>query len=121
MSGAPYSRLHTPNEIAEDEILSLAEDGWKDVSVAVRTVFVPHAPPSQSTLDRTSGGLHVGSISVRRFIERRQPTVTICGHIHESRGVEKMGRTQVVNCGLAAKGMYAVITLDKTVEIALRG
>lgn len=59
-----------------------------------RTVILFHTPPYETTLDRvaTDGmmidhvplDLHVGSIAVRRFIEKRQPLITLHGHIHES-------------------------------------
>jgi hypothetical protein len=57
-------------------------------------VFLFHAPPYRTNLDRADldGRLidgvpmdvHVGSIAVRRFIETRQPYLTLHGHIHES-------------------------------------
>jgi Icc-related predicted phosphoesterase len=53
-----------------------------------------HAPPYQTPLDRAAldGKLvdhvpldvNIGSIAVRRFIESRQPLVTLHGHVHES-------------------------------------
>jgi Icc-related predicted phosphoesterase len=59
-----------------------------------RSVFLFHAPPYRTTLDRASldgksidGVLldvHVGSIAIRRFIEARQPWITLHGHVHES-------------------------------------
>jgi Icc-related predicted phosphoesterase len=57
-------------------------------------VFLFHTPPFETSLDRAATDdktvdhvpldLHVGSIAVRRFIEARQPLVTLHGHIHES-------------------------------------
>jgi hypothetical protein len=53
-----------------------------------------HAPPHDTPLDRAGldgvtvdhvpVDVHVGSIAIRRFIERRQPLLTLHGHIHES-------------------------------------
>jgi Icc-related predicted phosphoesterase len=53
-----------------------------------------HGPPHETNLDRVANDgkmvdhvpldLHVGSIAVRRFIERRQPLLTLHGHVHES-------------------------------------
>lgn len=40
-----------------------------------------------------------GSVSVRRRIEKYQPLVQLCGHIHESRGTTMLGRTLVINPG----------------------
>jgi Icc-related predicted phosphoesterase len=120
VSACPFSPLHTPNEISEEKILQLAESGWKGVAGAKWKVFVPHCPPVNTKLDRIHSGKNVGSISVRTLIEKCQPDVTICGHIHESRGTDLIGKTQIVNCGPAGQGYYAVIQLADRTEIQLR-
>jgi Icc-related predicted phosphoesterase len=75
-----------------------------------RAVMLFHTPPHDTVLDRVANDnkfvehvpldLHVGSIAVRRFIETRQPLVTMHGHIHESarltgRWRERIGATHV--------------------------
>ncbi len=117
VSAAPVSFLHTPNEITEEEIARRAELGWQEASHARWRIFVPHAPPSGSTTDKTLIGRHVGSTAVRKFIEERQPDVVVCGHIHEARGQDVIGETKVVNCGAAAKGYYAVIEVGGEITI----
>jgi uncharacterized protein len=112
VSGGPLSPLNTPNELAEEEILLRAEQGWQEVRGARTRVFVPHAPPSRTKLDRIWSGQHVGSTAVRRFIEERAPDLCVCGHIHESRGVDRIGPTTVVNCGAGGKGHYALLRYD---------
>ncbi len=121
VSAAPLSPLHTPYEITEEEIARRADAGWKAVAGSMTTVFVPHAPPARTRLDRTFIGLHVGSTSVRKAIETYQPDLVICGHIHESRGTDQMGKTRMVNCGAAGKGYYAVIEVGKDIGIELKG
>jgi Icc-related predicted phosphoesterase len=49
-----------------------------------RAVLVSHAPPSQLGLGMLWSGEDVGSISVRAWIARHQPLLTLSGHIHES-------------------------------------
>ncbi|MCK6622705.1 MAG: metallophosphoesterase [Calditrichaceae bacterium] len=59
-----------------------------------RAIFLFHTPPYQTLLDRAALDgkmvdhvpldVHVGSIALRRFIEKRQPRITLHGHIHES-------------------------------------
>jgi hypothetical protein len=120
VSGSPFTPMHTPYELPEDEILRRANEGWQQAQTAHRTVFVPHAPPRSTTLDKVFIGAHVGSTAVREFVERNQPDVLICGHIHESRGTDVLGKTQMVNCGPAGRGSYAVITIDREVTIELR-
>jgi len=77
-----------------------------------RLVAVIHTPPLNTTLDRTSSGVHVGSRAVREFIEQAQPEVVICGHIHESVGEERLGRSHVLNPGLLASGGYVRLGLS---------
>jgi uncharacterized protein len=64
-----------------------------------------HAPPYQTPLDRAALDgrsfehvpldVHVGSIAVRRFIERRQPRLTLHGHVHESARLTGEWRTRL--------------------------
>ncbi|MCA9250843.1 MAG: metallophosphoesterase [Phycisphaerales bacterium] len=59
-----------------------------------KAILLFHSPPHATKLDRAAldGKLvdhapvdvHVGSIAIRRFIESRQPLLTLHGHIHES-------------------------------------
>lgn len=59
-----------------------------------KTIFLFHSPPHKTNLDYAAleGKMidhipldpNVGSIAIRRFIEKRQPLVTLHGHIHES-------------------------------------
>ena len=73
-----------------------------------RAVFLFHAPPHQTSLDRVALDgkmidtipldVHAGSIAIRRFIEKRKPLITLHGHIHESTRLtgswcEHIGRT----------------------------
>jgi hypothetical protein len=118
VSAAPFSFLHTPNEISEEEISRRAEIGWNDVVKARWKIFVPHAPPAGTKVDRVLLGKHVGSTAVRKFIEERQPDIAICGHIHEARGQDVIGKTKIVNCGTAAKGYYAVVEIAETITVA---
>ena len=121
VSAAPFSPLHTPYEISEDDILVRAEEGWKGVESARWKVFVPHAPPINTKLDRIPPGKHVGSTAVRAFIEKHHPHVTVCGHIHEARGTDSIGKTLIINCGPAGQGYYGVIELGEHLSVENRG
>ncbi len=49
-------------------------------------------------MDHAPVDVHVGSIAVRRFIEARQPLLTLHGHVHESARLtgtwqDRIGRT----------------------------
>lgn len=116
-SAAPFSSLHTPYEISEEELSQRIRKGFQMVSGAPTKVFVPHAPPFGTRLDIIHSGIHVGSMAVREFIEEYQPEVVVCGHIHEARGVDNIDKSQIVNCGTVAYGNYAVITINHGIEI----
>jgi Icc-related predicted phosphoesterase len=121
VSASPFTSMNTPYEIEENEIARRAEMGWKDVSAARWKIFVPHSPPRDTKLDKIMLGRHVGSTAVRSFIEQHQPDVVVCGHIHEARGTDTIGKTKIVNCGPAGKGYYAVIVIGESISVEARG
>ncbi|RLF76142.1 YfcE family phosphodiesterase [Thermococci archaeon] len=82
-------------------------------------VLLVHTPPYGTKVDRIYTGRHVGSKGLRRFIEEKQPPLVICGHIHEARGVDEIGRTLVVNPGPLFRSYYAMIYLDEAGEIEI--
>ena len=62
-------------------------------------ILVLHSPP-KGVADVTSGGQSVGSTAIYNAIERIQPRLAFCGHIHDSWGqTGRIGATQVVNLG----------------------
>lgn len=63
-------------------------------------VWLDHPPPAETALDKLAEDWHVGSRSLRKFIEEFQPTYVFCGHIHETFGQEDMvGDTVIINSG----------------------
>lgn len=62
-------------------------------------ILITHSPP-KGMADVTSQGVSVGSTAIRAAIERLQPKLALCGHIHDSWGTEGLiGATRVVNLG----------------------
>ncbi len=68
-------------------------------------IMLFHTPPYKTVLDRAALDgrmvdyapldVHVGSIAIGRFIERRQPRVTLHGHVHESARLTGEWRQQI--------------------------
>lgn len=105
----------------QDELQALAGAAPLD-----NAVFLFHSPPYQTALDRAAldgrqvdGApldVHVGSIAVKRFIEERQPLITLHGHVHESARLtgswqEKIGRTHCFSAAHDGREL-AVVSFD---------
>ena len=56
---------------------------------------------------------HFGSKLARRIINLYQPILSFGGHIHESCGKDKIGRTTLINPGAAHEGKGAIIDIDE--------
>lgn len=72
------------------------------------SVFLFHSPPHKTNLDRAAldgkmidyvpVDVHIGSIAIKNFIIKKQPKITMHGHVHESTSItgkwkEKIGAT----------------------------
>lgn len=112
VSAAPRSPLGTPYEVPDEQLGLQADAGHAHVAGCRTRVFLPHAPPRDTACDRLRSGLPVGSPSVREFVERAQPDLVLCGHIHESRGEDTIGRSRIVNPGPAFAGHYAIVDIE---------
>ena len=88
-----------------------------------RAVYVIHGPPSGLSLDVWEG--RVGSAATLRFLQERQPLLSLHGHIHESpeeSGAWKtsVGRTVVIQPGQSAAGLTVVLGNLETMEFERR-
>lgn len=106
----------TPNEVSEQELADNLAKAVSDLPQNTPFVLVSHQPPRDTRADRISESVHVGSHSVRRFLEKYQPLVCFSGHIHEGSGIDVIGETQVVNPGPFFRGNYAVATINGDLE-----
>ena len=102
----------TFREAPEEDLARRIEAVVSQVPDMGRAIFNFHAPPYGSgldeapALDESMRPIHggavmkpVGSTAVREAILRHQPMLSVHGHIHESRGVRKIGRTLAINPG----------------------
>lgn len=69
-----------------------------------RTIYVFHTPPSETSLDVIYDRVHVGSVAVRKFIEKYQPPLTLHGHIHETVDMTGEYKTQIGNTWCMSAG-----------------
>jgi uncharacterized protein len=123
---------HTPwnthREETEEKLSERIEAMAKEVRDPAKAIFNLHCPPYQSGLDEAPaidkdlklmhGGRAlrpVGSTAVRDAITKYQPLLSLHGHIHESKGAVKIGKTLSINPGSAYEEgilMSAIVNLD---------
>jgi uncharacterized protein len=104
----------SPRELDEDDLYRRLKALADQLESPATAIFNLHVPPIGSGLDTaaqldadfspvTKAGMvqeaPVGSTAVRQILEEVQPALTLHGHIHESRGIAKIGRTVAVNPG----------------------
>lgn len=121
VGGSNPSPFGTPNELGEDDIAEILKKGYEEVKDAPFRIMVPHMPPHNTRVDIVHSGLHAGSKSVRNFIEKYQPDLCLTGHIHESAGEDRIGKTHILNPGPFYDGGFTVIEFDgKELKAELR-
>jgi Icc-related predicted phosphoesterase len=104
----------SPREVSEERLGEMVEALASKVTNPDRAVYNLHVPPIDTELDKAPAvshdfnyvkeGLgikfiHAGSSAVRKSIETHQPLLGLHGHIHESKGFTKIGRTLCLNPG----------------------
>lgn len=107
---------HSPREMVEEDLQRHLEQLASQLQNPAHSVFNLHVPPIRTPLDVApvvdenlrpvvQGGSVLmgpaGSLAVRNVIERYQPLLALHGHIHESRGMVKLGKTVCINPGSA--------------------
>jgi Icc-related predicted phosphoesterase len=120
---------HTYREAPEEELARRMEPMIAQIKDMSRAIFNFHPPPYGTALDEAPaldenlqvmhGGRalrHVGSTAVREAIDKHQPMLSLHGHIHEGKGITRIGRTLAINTGSAYEEgilMSAVVELDQ--------
>jgi Icc-related predicted phosphoesterase len=104
----------SPRELDEQQLYSELHALMVKCADPAMAVLNVHVPPYDSGLDEASKldadlrpvtmaghavPLPVGSTAVRQIIEETQPLLSLHGHIHESRGMTRIGRTVALNPG----------------------
>ena len=121
-----------PRDVPEERLTEIIDAMAGQVGDFEHCVFNFHCPPYDTVIDQAPelddqmrptlemGGkpkmVPVGSRAVRAAIEKYQPRLGLHGHIHESRGSQKIGRTVCLNPGSEyGEGVLrgVVVDLDK--------
>lgn len=111
-----------PHRFDPDRRVPTIEDALSDLAAATDPAaarFVFHSPPRDTACDQIRTGDHVGSRAIRRFIEKHQPPLVLCGHIHESPRMsssyrDSIGSSVVVNPGQSFQSRLSGVWFDPT-------
>jgi Icc-related predicted phosphoesterase len=123
---------NSPREVTEHVLQQKIDRMASGVKRMETAIFNLHVPPIDTPIDQApkldenlkpivSAGnpvmISAGSAAVRRSIEKYQPLIGLHGHIHESRGMMKIGRTMCFNPGSeyntgVLKGVFCEIDDD---------
>jgi Icc-related predicted phosphoesterase len=104
----------SPREVNEERLGEMIESMASEVKRPENVIYNLHVPPINTELDKAPAVsedfnyvkegfgikfIHAGSRAVRSAIEKHSPLLGLHGHIHESRGYAKLGRTVCLNPG----------------------
>ncbi|MEK6969195.1 MAG: metallophosphoesterase [Nanoarchaeota archaeon] len=89
------------HQLTEEEFFGTLKKAHNSLQNVKKKIMVTHVQPSDSILGL---GMFPGSSGVRKAIEEFKPDIHICGHVHETQGIEEMiGKTRVINVGKSGK------------------
>jgi Icc-related predicted phosphoesterase len=115
---------NTPRELPEEKLgtmISMEIGRLADTSMGILNFHQPPYNTKTDVLDKgflMGGETHIGSRALRAAIEKTRPPIplVVCGHIHESDGIDMLGSTTVVNPGSGYQGgvlRAAIINLER--------
>lgn len=115
--GSHPTPFHTPSEFSESEIEGSLEKLMDEAASkgAEQLILLTHEPPAGTNGDKLPSG-HVGSDALRHIIEKHQPNLNVCGHIHEAKSTDHIKHTKVINVGPASGGHFLSVTLEGDIE-----
>ena len=82
------------------------------------TVLVTHIPP-YGLQDKIFLGLNSGSTDLKKIINKYNPRLVLCGHIHENPGFIKFKNTIIINCSIGKTGGGALIELNNKINVKM--
>jgi hypothetical protein len=121
LGGSTITPFNSLLEYAENVIEQKLEKVLSSLPPGTKAIIVTHVPPFNTQCDKAYTGEHIGSKALRKVIEEYKPLLALSGHVHESRCVERVEETLVVNPGPVSRGYYAVVSVsEKGVEAVLK-
>lgn len=105
---------HSPREESEKQLEARLDQLARQVKNQAKAIYNIHVPPYNTGIDRAPkldsnlkpiiipGGVQqipVGSTATANVIKHYQPMLALHGHVHESKGNTRLGRTLCINPG----------------------
>ncbi|MFH0949148.1 MAG: metallophosphoesterase, partial [Candidatus Aenigmatarchaeota archaeon] len=91
--GCGAANIPGMNWISEADIYRYLKRGYMKIRECKKKVMVTHMHPAKGLIEKLSipGS---GSMSIRKADEKFKPDIHVCGHMHETEGLEeKIGKT----------------------------
>lgn len=127
----------SPRELDEEDLAALIDSEVAKLADPSRAIFNLHVPPKDTPIDQAvaldsefrpvmRGGAPyitgVGSSAVRDAIATYQPMLSLHGHIHESRGEARIGRSLALNPGSEySEGVLRGVIITLSEKKGVRG
>jgi Icc-related predicted phosphoesterase len=127
----------SPRELDEGDLRKVIDEEVAKLDDPQRAIFNLHVPPKDTPIDQAmeldaefrpvvKGGAPVitgvGSSAVRDAIATYQPMMSLHGHIHESRGEARIGKTVALNPGSEySEGVLRGVIITLSQKKGLRG
>ncbi len=90
-------------QLTEKEIYDLLKKGHDKVKYLKKKIMITHVHPTGTKMEKFTK-FFPGSSGIRRAIDKLQPDLLLCSHVHEAEGIEeKVGKTKVINVGKKGK------------------
>lgn len=90
-------------QLNEKEIYDLLKKGFDKIKYLKKKIMVTHVHPKGTKMEKFTK-FFPGSSGIKRAIDRFQPDILLCSHVHEAEGIEeKIGKTRVINVGRKGK------------------
>ena len=98
--GCGYSNIGI-HQLSEEDVFKTLKKAHDSLTDVKKKIMITHTHPENSIIGL---GIFPGSGGIRKAINTFNPEVHICGHVHESEGIEeRIGSTRVINVGRKGK------------------
>jgi hypothetical protein len=85
--------------LVDSHFKQIAKQFKRKIKKGQKLILVTHAPPYGTKVDKIMEQ-HCGNKTLKQFIVKTKPELVICGHLHETAGIEdKISKTLIINPG----------------------